>query len=505
MSSNAQKLVNGSVLRIADFFLNAFTALMLMPFVIHSLGDNIYGLWILIGSFLGYYGLMDFGLSSAVQRFVSRAIGESSQDKVSRIINTAFFLYLIIGLITLIVSIGTAFILPVFIKNITEVSLFRKIILILGLSFSIGFPARVFSGILTADLRFDLNTIVDLSKVIMRTALVIIFLKYGAGVIALAIITLVTDIGKYAATYCLVRHNYKKLVLSVRLVDKTMLKPLFGYSVYTFVAQLADILRFNVDHLVITIFMNLNSVTLYSIASRLIKYFMDFISSALGMLTPLFSQYEAKNDYNSIKEKFLFATRISSFASILIGAIMILFGNLFIEKWLGHKYLGAYPILVVLVIPVTIALMQSPTVQLLFGISKHRFFTISNSLEGITNLILSLILVRKYGLMGVALGTAIPLLIIKLFIQPVYTCKIIKLNISKYYFYALLQPLIISLTIFSILWFFIKNLVQTDYFSIAAFIFAISFLFCASIFFLGFRASERKYIQRLFLDIKRIR
>jgi O-antigen/teichoic acid export membrane protein len=77
-------------------------------------------------------------------------------------------------------------------------------------------------------------------------------------------------------------------------------------------------------------------------------------------------------------------------------------------------------------------LAQSPSVQLLYGISKHKFFAWFNSIEGATNLILSIVLARKYGMLGVALGTMIPMLVTKLIIQPIYVCHVATIPYFEY-------------------------------------------------------------------------
>ena len=73
--SRGVKLIRGSAVKITNFVLSIAISFYLMPFLIRSLGDSTYGIWTLVGEFLGYYGLMDIGLSSAVSRFISRAVG----------------------------------------------------------------------------------------------------------------------------------------------------------------------------------------------------------------------------------------------------------------------------------------------------------------------------------------------------------------------------------------------------------------------------------------------
>ena len=497
MSSKAKILVKGSLLRVTEFFSSAIIGLVMMPFVIHSLGDNMYGLWIFVGSFLGYYGLLDLGLGSAVQRYVSRAVGLKDYKEINKVLNTALFLFGALGVIAFFVSVGVAVFLPLIIKNITEVALFRKLILILGLNFAVAFPMRVFFGILTANLRYDVGAVIEISKLILRTALIIVFFKLGFGIMALALITVFMDVLSNLTKYIVVRRKYKYIEVSFKFIDKTKIRTLFDYSKYTFIAQISKQIRFNIDNLVITVFLGLNYVTVYSIASRLIKYFIGFITSSVGFMTPVFSQYEGKGDYESIREKFIFMTKISGYLSFLIGGTLIIFGDAFIRRWVGNEYSVAYPLLIILVVPIIFALMQGPSWQVMYGISKHKIFAILDSVEAVANLILSLILVRKFGIMGVALGTAIPMIIIKLFVQPLFVCRAMKLNVFKYYF-SVLFPVGLRSTIFlGIFWFLIREFISPNYLRILFLILAEFALFVPVMFILGFKKDEQKTFMRI--------
>jgi len=495
--SKGRKLVKGSALRVVDFFANAIIGLILMPFIVRSLGDKMYGLWIFVGSFIGYYGLFDLGLDSAVQRYISRALSLKDYNDVNRVVNTALFIFIIIGLISLTCTFVIVPAVPLLIKRISEVKTFQAILLILGLNFSITFPMRIFSGILSANIRYDLNTAVSILKLCVRTVLVVIFLKLGYGIMALTVITFAVNIMDYSIKYFIVKKLYKYILISRKFIDKSKIKLLFNYSLFTFIAQLADDLRFKIDNLVIVFFLGLNPVTLYSIAARLAMYFMQLVSATMGLLRPVFSQFEAKNDYVAIREKLIFTTKISSYLSIFIGGSLIVFGKAFIYRWMGKGYIDAYLILIILVVPLIIALMQQPTVQLLYGISKHKLFAIANMMEGVTNLILSIILVRKFGLIGVALGTAIPMVIVKLFIQPIYACRAIKLSIRKYYFELIVLPILKSLTVFMFTFLLLKNFIVPDYSRLFILVLAQMVLFPCIIFFIGFNNEEQGRFKQL--------
>lgn len=496
MSIKAKRLVKGSVLRIVEFFASAIVGLTLMPFIINSLGDKMYGLWIFIGSFLGYYGLMDFGLNLSVQKFISESIGKKDKEEINKIINTALLIFLVIGFLALLVSIICAYIAPFVIKNITEIFLFKLVILILGLNFAIGFPLRVFSGVLSANLRYDLRAIIELAKLFLRTILIIIFLKKGFGIVSIALITAIMDIGAYLAIYFLVKYIYKSVIVSLRFVDFMKIKTLFSYSAYSFITQIADQLRFNIDNLVIVTFVGLGAVTPYSIGSRLIRYFLEFMGCSIGMTLPIFSQYYGARNNQAIKEKFIFLTKISACLSLLIGGVLIVFGKSFIIFWVGDKYVVSYHILIILLIPFIFDVMQMPGNGVLYGISKHRYYTFSNTAEGIANLLLSVILVKKYGIYGVALGTAIPMFVTKVFIQPIYTCKVIGLKIRDFYLNIIFPIFMVSFLLFLSCWLVTRNVMFQNFINLIIFVIIGSIVLIISLYGVGFTSTEKAYLKK---------
>src|SRR5216683_53760 len=87
---------------------NVVVGISLSPFILHRLGDTAFGIWVLIFSITGYYGLFDLGIRSSVVRYVSKAKASGDLEYASRVISTSLFSYSCIGgfafLITLVVS-----------------------------------------------------------------------------------------------------------------------------------------------------------------------------------------------------------------------------------------------------------------------------------------------------------------------------------------------------------------------------------------------------------------
>ncbi len=431
-TTTGRRLALASTFGVANQVVAVVIGLFIMPFMVHTLGDHLYGMWSLVAVFVGYYGLLDLGLSSAISRYMSAALGAADHEECNRVFNTALRLFIVLGGAVVIVSGIVAGLAGVFFKNSQDVSIFWKAVLILGISLALGFPLRVFVGALNSNLRYDVTEVLDLAGLVLRAVLVVAALLLGYQVVGLAWVTLIASV---PLLFLYVYFAFKELpflrIDSAYWGRKTA-KALFSYSSYSLITQLSNILRFQVDAVVVTAVVSLAAVTHYRIAGAMAQYFLGFMIAFMGAFGTVFSRQEGAGNFEAIQKTFLFATKISVCVSSFIGFGLIAWGKPFIERWMGPRYYDAYPCLVALVAGYLLALWQQPSIGLMFGISKHRFLAGLSMAEGIANLGLSILLARSYGILGVALGTMIPLVASKLLIQPLYVCHIVRIRPIEY-------------------------------------------------------------------------
>lgn len=306
MSSVPGILASGSGLRMLNLFMQLLVSFFLTPFVVHSLGDRMYGFWSLVGTFIGYYGLLDLGLGSAVSRHVAGAIGAGEKEECNRIFSTSIILYSGLGIIAIMVTFIMAGIGQLMWRNPEDAELFWKIVLILGVNVAISFPLRVFSGVLTAQVRFDLLAAVDIMSLLLRSALIILVLTLGYSLLGMAWVTFISGIPGQVLWILLAKRNVPSLRFSRRDWSPRAAKTLFGYSFYVFISQIANLLRFELSAPLITAFLGLDQVTHYKIASLMVGYYIGLVVACMGVLHPIFSQLEAAKDRERIKQTFFF-------------------------------------------------------------------------------------------------------------------------------------------------------------------------------------------------------
>jgi len=403
-----------------------------MPFVVHHLGDRLYGFWSLASVFIGYYSLLDLGLSSAVSQYVCVAIGRNDIGECRAVFNTALRIQSLLGGVALVATFAIAAATPLFTHVVADAHLFRSVILILGVNTALSFPIKVYNGVLDAQYRFDINSFLTTLGVVLRTGLVILAILTGGGLLALAWMTLLASLPVAALQIWFGKREAHWASIEVKFETNSRIKTLFSYSIYSFLSYLADILRFQVDPLVISGLIGLAAVTHYRVAAIFTQQYWQVLVLSLGILGPVFSRLHGMGDRAQIEEIFFFGTKLSCCISSFICFALIGWGKPFIIRWMGPKYLDAYWPLVILAISVLVDVCQKSSVDLLYATFNHRFYTYLNWAEGLLNLAFSLALARPLGIIGVATGTLIAALLIRIVVQPWWVCRVSNLRYVNY-------------------------------------------------------------------------
>jgi O-antigen/teichoic acid export membrane protein len=148
--------------------------------------------------------------------------------------------------------------------------------------------------------------------------------------------------------------------------------------------------------------------------------------------------------------------------------MLIILGKSVIEAWVGAKYVAtSYPVLLLLLIPSTLMLAQSASGRTLWGMARHRTWAWVVLIEGIANLILSIVLVRRFGIIGDALGTAIPLTCTMVFFLPRHVIRLLDIPLKTYLSQAFLLPLTLCAPLVAVLLWMRHWFVAHTYFQLA--------------------------------------
>src|SRR5579864_545403 len=428
--------------------INVLVGIALSPYILHRLGDAAFGIWVLIFSLTGYYGLFDLGIRSSIVRYVSKANATHDTASAAQMVNTSLFSYLCIGVFTFLITlVVTVYVDVIFKKSISAEfqSTARWLTLMVGTGVSLGFPPGVSGGILEGLQRFYVLNWTNIVSTLLRAFLIILTLSHGYGLLMVAFITVImpvlTSILRTGIAW-----RYLPVPIRLRYVNRATLREMGAYSGTTLVLIVSSRLRFKSDSVIIGAFLPAAAITYFSIGSRIVDYAGEIVESLAQIFMPMSSHSDARGDLTRLQKIFVVGNRFCALTIFPIAVMLLILGKSVITLWVGGRYIAqSYPILVILLIPSTLMFAQAASSRVLYGMSKHRTWAIVALSEGIINVFLSILLVRPYGIVGDAIGTALPLAVTMIFFFPVHLCRQVKIRLRTYLVEAYALPLVLCI------------------------------------------------------------
>ena len=425
-------LVVNALSNWATLAVTVLVGFFLTPIVIAHVGRAGYGVWTLVATLVGYYGLLDLGISAAVVRYVARDAGRGDRRALSETASTAMAVFVGVGLAVGAVSLWVGAPLARFFSVAdADLGTFARVVWLMGAATALSFPSNVFSGVARAHERFVALNLVVIGSTLARAGLTVWALWSGYGLVGVAGANAAVAVLALIANAVLCRVMLPHVRFRPSLFRRSVLRSLIGFGAVATVITVADLLRFKLDSVVLAKFRDMDVVAVYGVAALLIHYMLTGVTAGLGVLTPRFASLAGQGT-DGLRDLFVRSLSISAALGFGAGMLMVCFGGPFVRLWVGDTFRDAIPVLWILGTSYAVALAQAPGISVMYALNRHGLYALTNTLEGVANVVLSLALVSRYGIVGVVLGTAVPQLLHKGLVQPVYVSRLVGAPLGRY-------------------------------------------------------------------------
>lgn len=430
----ARRLVAGTATKYVLLAVNIGLGVFLMPFTIGHLGKAEYGLWMLVASMTYYFQLLDLGYGSGIVRHLAEADARRDMQRVNEIASTFFFVYAGLGLLALAGVAGLiVFVVPRF-PNLPAESVTQAQLLlgIMGVRIAVGFPMTVFGAVTTARQRFAMNNTVAIAVALINAAITYAVLTLGHGLVTLVAATTTLSLLSYGVYAWTARRALPSLRITRRGFTGPLVREVTTYSVYFFVIDIAVQLGFNLDNLVVGAAMGTTAVALYAVTLRLTEYQRQLCSQANGLLFPIFVRMTSDGQTDALRRTTIEGTRVALMLVVGVTVCLVGFARPLMHTWMGPEFAESVWPLTVLAIAGIVLVAQGPLGSVLLGTGRHRLVAFTSLAEALLNVALSLALVRPFGLLGVAIGTALPVLALSSAVLLPAACRQIDIGVGSF-------------------------------------------------------------------------
>ncbi len=423
----------GIILSYVNTGLNMVIGLFMSAFLIRLLGDTEYGIYKTMSSFANCLVLFEFGTGTVMTRNLSVCFANNEpQEKVDRNISTIWVITNILAVFISIVSVIFYFAADnIYANSLTpeQIVYGKKIFIFVAVYLVASFYVQTLHGVVMAYEYYPFASLMNIIKIISRTALLVVLLCFIQKAIWIAVVDMAVNVGILIVTliFCKIKC---RMTTSFNKFDINIFKSSLPMSLAIFLQVIVNQANSNVDSLLIGIKLNPESVSLYSVGLYVYSIFSSLTTTPISMYAPQI----VRTVHNGASKQALTDSLVQPSRLIVLVGGSILFGFIaagrqFIEIVYGAEYLDAWIIAIVIMAPMFINMANGVMVNVLDAMNKRMARSKALIITTIANIILTFFWLDWWGPIGAALATCVCTILGQVLIMNIYYHRVIGVNV----------------------------------------------------------------------------
>ena len=396
-------------LRYVALGADAVIGLLLLPFNMAHLGPAAYGLWALMAAVTVHFSLLDLGYGGALVKFVAQYRAWRDRDALNEILSTMAAVFAGVGLVAFgVTALIASNLQTLFAVDPRQAEAGRQVLLMIGAYVGLRFVFAVFGAIVYGFQRAYLNSFVGVATSVATALVNVAVLVAGYGLVELvAATTLVRTVSLFALVWTAWR-VYPGLRLSPALVRRARLKEVTGFSVYMLILDWSLRVNYSADALIVGALLGTTAVAVWTVGQRLADVAHQLARQLSDVLFPIVVDSDAARRGDRLALILVQGTRLSLALAMPACVGLIVLADRVVEAWVGPDFEASVFVVQVLAAAVIVRIGAASASVILKGARHPRLNAWTNATVAAVNITLSLVLIRRFGLSGVAVATLIP-------------------------------------------------------------------------------------------------
>lgn len=417
-------------------FVTIISGFIIPKIILKYFGSEVNGLISSLNQFLNYIEILEGGLTGVVMASLYKPLVDKDFDKVSSIVKSTQKFYMRLSSIFIIYTLVLSILYPLLTSSnfsfgyVASLTWILSITLFIQYSFSLSFRL-----LLQADKKVYVVSFVQIIFIIIN---ILIFKFLTIFITNIHLLKLCSAIGYLVQPiiyYFYITKNYK-LNKNAEL-DYNFLKSRWdGFAI-----NIAAFVHYNTDIAILTMFTNLSTVSVYSVYSLVTVGLRKIVTSISSGIAPSVGHLYATKNVKKLNQKFdsyeTFIFSITFFLFTVGGLLITPFIEIYTSGIKDVNYIQ--PLFgVLIIISEMIFCLREPYITMAYSANKFKDLKLIAYIEAVLNIVISLILVSKYGLVGVTIGT-----IIAMMVRTIYHVIYLKSHILKRNFSHFIKKIIV--------------------------------------------------------------
>ena len=460
----------GLVLSYTNTLLSMLCGLFLSSFLLRQLGDTNYGIYQTMSSFANYLVLLEFGTGTVLSRnLVACRVRGESHLQAEKNISTIWTITGILSAVILAVSVIFYFSIPaIYSKTLSaeQIVLSKNIFVFIVVFLLSSFASQTLNGLALAFEHYTFSSIVAISKLLIRTVLLLALISKIKQSIIIAIVDAGIGVLLAILSFCYCKKAFK-VRINFRNFDMLILKSSLPLCLAMFLQTVVNQSNNIVGKFVLGIMSGPEDVALYSVA----LYVFSIFSSLATIPVSLYVPQVTKNVLAGLEGRALTKTLIQPCRLIVIVSGAVIFGFIacgkqFVTIVYGKEYLLAWVMSIILIIPSFLSLSNSVVLNVLDVKNKRIIRSYILMITTALNILMTIWGIKQFGIIAAAAATGIST-ILQVLILNVYYQRAINIKVM-YLFRNIFKGILLYQILGAFSGYFVGQLISNIYVSFLA-------------------------------------
>ena len=405
----SKRLLRNTVANGFGYIGNGLITLAITPFLLHRLGVEQYGLWVLALSLTfstGYLALADLGLAEASVKFVAEARAAGASETINAIVSSTLAVFAAIGMLAGgLIAAAVPLLVRLFGVDDHLVHTAQIAFLLMGFEVVLELPVAALRSVIAGVQSYAWLRTIDLGSKVLWAVVAVAVVRQGHGVVALAGLTLAATSVRALATLVVAHRLQPGLQIRRRHVDRRTIKMTMGYGSFVGGLQLLSVIYSQMDRVIIAVVISVAAVSRYEVAFRIQSLAVLALTVGSSAVLPAAAYNAVRADTEKQRQLYIRGSRysVAISLSVTIGALM--YARWIIEAWVGADYTNATNASRLFLVFPILACVNQVGVTMLIGLGRAKRVLVYQTIAVLTNLVASVLLAPHFGISGVVIGT----------------------------------------------------------------------------------------------------
>ena len=392
----------------------------------HRLGQAALGVWDLSWSLVVYFGLVQVGVTTSINRFVAFHRARNDFDGINRVLSSIAMVMRVMGAAAFGLAVLFTYLVgPLFRERLgAHLDEARWLVLLLGLGVAVQIGATVYSSILTGLHRWDWHNGIQAATNVLTTALMIGALLLGGGLIGMAAANVAGEAAGRSARLIVAYRLCPWLQIKLRNFRWATAREMLSFGGKSFMTSISQLLLNSSVSLLVAGHLGPAALALYQRPVSLVRNFAVFVNKYSMVFSPTISSFQGAGRQDEVRALALKATRYGLYLSLPVLLLLAVHGGEVMRLWMGGRY-ADHLLVATVALGLASQISYIPLQGALVGQNLHGTYGVANVLGAAVALAGSYVAlaVLQTGVRGVALAVGVPMTIVNGIYLPVYACR----------------------------------------------------------------------------------